>query len=203
MKYLFYVMCLFQLFLNSAFSQTGDWLSDQKRMHSSFHSNFHTTDYICEATKVAKFVYDIKSNSWVEPNTTVSSAGKKELFRIIKSDDMRIPISLCEARDEPQSVDSKLNKYFCIINTHPKSDGWSRYLTSPDGVDATHYKCLLNIQQRPNEENVNTLICTGGLKFVLTFEKYFDNNFVIGPYSSYDKVLTQSMEAGDCKSINN
>jgi hypothetical protein len=189
---------------NASIAQSNDWVSKQQQQHIKFHSEFYTKDYICEVKSSAEVKFDITKNAWGVDLNHKYEIGKKELVRIIKSDDISTPIPLCGVNDRPLSSNFYANKYLCLIMTHPKRVGYQQFLSSPDEVDATHYKCLLNIETRYGKSDVNTLACNGQFKFSLTHSKYFDSDLSIGPYSgTLEEKLSQKIRAADCTNINN
>ena len=182
-----------------------DYEATQRKLHRAFHDSFNTRDYLCTISNVSEIKFDIKTKKWSIDNAGQYNLGRNELIRIIKSDDISAPIINCNPRDEPQSYSSKDNKYFCLINTHPKSDSdIDKIFSKPDEVDSTHYKCLLDIRQNHGKDDVHTLICNSQFKFVLNYGKYFDNNFSIGPYSNIlsNEKLSQRIETADCNKLN-
>lgn len=187
----------------SSVAQSNDWVIRKQQQHIKFHNSFHTKDYICEIKTSAEVKFDINKNTWSVVTNAKNILGGKELIRIIKSDDIVKPLALCGVNDTPLSNDSYADKYFCLIMTHPKSNGYSRFLSKPDEIDATHYKCLLDISSRQGKADVNTLVCEGNFKFSLTHSKYFDNDLSIGPYGLFEEKLSQKIQAADCTSINN
>lgn len=168
-------------------SKMEAWIAKQQAKHYYFIKNFKTRNYICNVTESINFIYDIKSKKW-KKEFNRNRFEEKEIYKIIKSDDITAPISLCEESDKPLSYKSRLNKYFCIINT------------SQHRNFETHYKCLLNIDgASKGDEDIHTLVCgDGGFKFNLNYGKIFRNNFSIGPYSGYEHTLEQGMEVSDC-----
>jgi hypothetical protein len=178
-----------------------DFVTTQKNLHRSFHQSFKTTDYQCTISNVSEITYDIKSDKWTIDNSGKFHLGRKEFIRIIKSDDITTPIPLCGARDEPQANFLKDDKYFCLISVRPRSNSIGERLLfpDPDKIDATHYKCLLDIKQNTGKQNVNTLVCNSNFKFVLNFAKYFSSDLVLGPYRDFpQEKLSQRYETADC-----
>ena len=179
---------------NFCFGQSNsqdEWLQRQKIEQYDFLKNFKTTEYICETRDSVRLKYNPNTKK-VTSEKVSSFVGQKEIYKIIMSDDIKSRIGLCEPNDEPRSYDSKLNKYFCIVNTHPQEK-------PPNNT--THYKCLLDIDNSSDgkKSKIYTLVCNNkSFKFNLTFGVIFDNNFSIGPYSSYDNTLSQNMSISDC-----
>lgn len=166
-----------------------EWADKYKLKQYDFIKTFKTSEYICEYKTSVITSFNLNNKKWRTYNNSYQ-IGKKEFLKIIKSDDFNNDINLCTDKDFPQSSDLHLNKHFCIIEKHPgeKSAG-----------SETHYKCLLDIAEKMNGEQINTLVCNNkDYKFVLNQGKVFDNDFVIGPYSSYDDVLSQQMSTADC-----
>ena len=172
-------------------SDQDNWLQQQKIKQYDFLKNFKTSEYICETRDSVTLKYTPNNKKVISEKNTYA-IGKKEIYKVIMSDHITSRIGLCEPNDEPRSLDMYLNKYFCIINTHPEQK---------PPHNTTHYKCLLDINDSYDAKGskVYTLNCNNkSFKFNLTYGVIFDNNFVIGPYSSYDNTLSQNMSVSDC-----
>jgi hypothetical protein len=178
-----------------------EWLHQEKLKHFVFLKNYKTTDYVCETKIYSKLIFDRQKNIWINDTNGDSYKKQREFFKILKSDDIKTEIPWCGAEDKPLSRDSKLNKYFCIINDHPKQDY------------STHYKCLLNIENDIGKDKHTHVLECGedkSLKFVFEGSKFFNNiNNKVSDYefkgANFDRALTYSQTslAGDCLKVSN
>lgn len=166
-----------------------EWLEKTKINQFEFLKNYSTVEYLCEIKTHTSIDYSTRKNKW---EINKSSLGMKSFLKIIKSDDIKDKIDLCSSEDTPQSTDSKLNKYFCIIEK------------IPDYGTETNRKCLLDIYDSPLEKKVHTLRCNG-YDFIFEGNKFFK----YGPTSIMIDVETlgnkkefnnysQSVRSGDC-----
>jgi hypothetical protein len=172
-------------------STIDDWLLKEQNLQYDYLKNFSTRQYICEQKRSIRFIFDIEKNLWRQELNRNINTSRKNRLTITKSDDIKERVGLCGAKDQPLSSERHLYKYFCIVE---KWNGGS-----------THRKCLLEIDENyPKGEFIHTLVCgNSGYKFNLTHGKVFDNDFVIGPYSSYGNTLEQGMEVSDCMRFGN
>lgn len=195
-KFMIFVFLLLPSFESFAQADAHEkWLKIEKLKHYEFVKNFTTREYICETKVNITPTYDKKLKKWyIDKNN--ETLQQKKFLKIIKSDDIKSAIPLCGENNSPQSDQSNLNKYFCIIATYPNGSLYK------DKIQSTNYKCMLNVSEPSNDsENVNTLTCGEDGSFQFNFNEgiFFKNNFGI---FGIGNGLTSNISTGDCMRVN-